>query len=247
MLETAIALAFGHLVADFTLQTDWMVRRKREWRVLLAHVGLVLLATWIALGFAPVPLLLVLIGVSHLAIDWAKLRWGGAGFTGFAVDQAAHAVTILAAAALFPGAWAAGLWGHAPAPLAPIASQLPAAMTLAGGLIAAVWAGGYAVQALMQGVKLPADPQSLPKGGQLIGRLERLMILMFVLAGEPGGIGFLIAAKSILRFNELARDEDLRVSEYVIIGTLASFAWGLAAAFATQALLAALAVPLAAP
>lgn len=240
MLETAIALAFGHLVADFTLQTDWMVRRKREPLVLLAHVGTVLAVTWAALGFALAPLLLLMIGLAHLAIDWAKLRWGGAGFTGFALDQAAHAGSILIAAALFPGAFAAGLWASPPAVLAPLAAHLPAAMTLSGGLVAAVWAGGYAVQALMQGVKLPADPQSLPKGGQLIGRLERLMILMLVLAGEPGGIGFLIAAKSILRFNELARDEDLRVSEYVIIGTLASFAWGLACAFATAAVLAAL-------
>ena len=61
----------------------------------------------------------------------------------------------------------------------------------------------------MSGLKLPADPEndaSLPKGGQLIGRLERLMILMLLLADQPDGIGLLIAAKSILRFNELARD-----------------------------------------
>ena len=66
------------------------------------------------------------------------------------------------------------------------------------------------------------------------------MILMLVIAGQPDGIGFLIAAKSLLRFNELARDQDRRVSEYVIIGTLASFAWGLTTAFATRLTLAAL-------
>ena len=60
------------------------------------------------------------------------------------------------------------------------------------------------------------------------------MILMLVLADQPDGIGFLIAAKSLLRFNDLARDNDRRASEYVIIGTLASFAWGLGAAFATH-------------
>ena len=92
----------------------------------------------------------------------------------------------------------------------------------------------------MQGLELPADPtgdDSLPQGGRLIGRLERAMILMLVLAGQPDGIGFLIAAKSLLRFNELARDQDRRASEYVIIGTLASFAWGLGAAFAADAAL----------
>ncbi len=242
MLETAVALAFGHLVGDFLLQPDRMVARKRAPLVLLAHVAIVVAVTWAAIGFAPLPWLIGLIAASHLAIDAAKARWGK-GFTGFAADQGAHAAVILLGAALFPDAFAAGIWGSAPPALAPLAAYVPAAMALAGGAIAAVSAGGYAVQALMQGIDLPANPQSLPKGGQLIGRLERLMILMFVLAGEAGGIGFLIAAKSILRFNELARGDDLRVSEYVIIGTLASFAWGLMAAFGTSALLERLATP----
>ena len=59
---------------------------------------------------------------------------------------------------------------------------------------------------MMAELKLPADPgedTSLPLGGQLIGRLERLMILMLLLANQPDGIGLLIAAKSILRFSEV--------------------------------------------
>ena len=44
----------------------------------------------------------------------------------------------------------------------------------------------------------------------------------------------------MLRFNELARDDDRRISEYVIIGTLASFAWGLGAAFLARFALGAL-------
>ena len=67
------------------------------------------------------------------------------------------------------------------------------------------------------------------------------VILLFVLVGQPEGIGFLIAAKSLLRFGEMTREHDRRVSEYVIIGTLASFGWGLGAAFGTQAILGALA------
>ena len=124
-------------------------------------------------------------------------------------------------------------------------ARLPEAMALAAGLIATVWSGGYAVRELMAGLKLPLDPEtdpSLPKGGQLIGRLERLMILMLLLADQPDAIGLLIAAKSILRFNELARDaSDRRASEYVIIGTLASFAWAIGTAWATAAALDALA------
>jgi hypothetical protein len=54
-----------------------------------------------------------------------------------------------------------------------------------------------------------------------------------VMIGEPADIGFLIAAKSILRFDTVKKNQ--KISEYVIIGTLASFGWALIAAFATKA------------
>ena len=239
MIETAVALVFAHLLADFVLQTDAMVRHKRRPAVLLGHVAIVTAASWAALGFAPAPVLLGLIFVTHIALDAAKLRWAGAGFRGFALDQAGHLAVIGLAAGLFPGAYASGLWAALATQAAPALARLPEAMTLGSGLIATVWAGGYAVAALMTGVATPAA-SSLPRGGRLIGKLERLLILMLVLAGEPDGIGFLIAAKSILRFNELAGDADRHVSEYVIIGTLASFAWAIAIGYAAQATLRAL-------
>lgn len=241
MIETATALLLGHVLGDFVLQTDAMVARKAEPRILLLHVGIVAAVTWLALGFALAPWLIALIAVSHVAVDAAKLRWGGPGFRPFALDQAAHVGVIALGAALFPGAWAAGLWAGPAAAAVPALGRLPEAMALATGLVVAVWAGGHAVRAMMTGVRLAAPPDTLPLGGRLIGRLERLVILMLVLAEEPGAIGFLIAAKSILRFNELAREEDRHVSEYVIIGTLASFAWAIAAGYATRAALAALA------
>jgi hypothetical protein len=235
MFETATALVFAHMLADFALQTDGMVRSKRKPQVLLTHVTIVAAVSWAALGFAPAWPLLALIALSHLAIDAIKLNWGNEGFRAFALDQAAHLAAIALGTVLFPGAYAAGLWAApATAPLPGIA-QLPQAMALVAGLVATVWAGGYAVGALMTNVQMPEKPESLPRGGRLIGKLERLLILILVLAGEAGGIGFLIAAKSILRFNELAGEADRHVSEYVIIGTLASFAWALATGYATLA------------
>ena len=57
-----------------------------------------------------------------------------------------------------------------------------------------------------------------------------------LLTGLPGGpIGFLIAAKSILRYGTATRDQ--RTAEYVIIGTLASFGWAIVMALTTQAAL----------
>lgn len=242
MLETAVALGFAHLVADFLLQPNRLIAAKRDpasrlW-ALPVHVLLVAILSWAALGFAPALALIVSVALLHLAIDWVKLVWGGKGFAGFAADQAAHAAVIWLGAALWPDAYASGLWSQPG--LAPALGLLPQAMAMAGGGIAAIIAGGYAVQAITGDFAID-DPASLAAAGRLIGRLERALILLFVLVGQPDGIGFLIAAKSLLRFGEMTREPDRRVSEYVIVGTLASFGWGLGAAFGTQALLAALA------
>lgn len=239
MMETAVALLLGHALGDFALQTDAMVRRKREPLVLLAHVAVVVAATWVALGLPPAWDLLALIALTHLGIDAAKLSWGGPGFQSFAVDQTGHLAALTLGAALFPDAYGNGLWARLASGPLPEAALLPAGMAVGAALLLAVWAGGYAVAALMTGVKMPATIDSLPRGGRLIGKLERLLIVMLVLAGEPDGIGFLIAAKSILRFNELA-GTDRHVSEYVIIGTLASFAWAIGVGYATLAALRAL-------
>lgn len=58
--------------------------------------------------------------------------------------------------------------------------------------------------------------------GELIGWLERGLILLFVIMSQYEAIGFLIAAKSILRFNEASKGDEK--SEYVLAGTLLSLA-----------------------
>lgn len=65
--------------------------------------------------------------------------------------------------------------------------------------------------------------QGLPNAGKWIGYLERILILTFIYTGNVEGIGFLLAAKSIFRFGELNRARDIKVTEYVLIGTLVSF------------------------
>lgn len=55
--------------------------------------------------------------------------------------------------------------------------------------------------------------------GRLIGILERILILFFVLANQFTAIAFIIAAKGIARFKEL---DEREFAEYVLIGTLLS-------------------------
>jgi hypothetical protein len=58
--------------------------------------------------------------------------------------------------------------------------------------------------------------------------------MLFLLINQPTGIGFLIAAKSILRFGEIKNAGERKVAEYIIIGTFLSFGWALLISVLTQ-------------
>lgn len=232
MTETFAALFFAHVLADFVFQTNWIAGAKaaRHPGAMILHVGTVAIASALALG-APTQDALMAVAVLtglHLAIDIAK-TFAPPGLGPFLTDQALHLVTITAVAAWIPGLWAQGYWSGQ--------AWLPGLMVLVAGAVLATRAGGFALAMLMQpwaDVRL----DGLPGGGRIIGYLERGMIFVLILTGQAGGIGFLIAAKSVLRFG--AVKEEARLGEYVIVGTLASFGWAIVMATGTAALLAAL-------
>lgn len=61
------------------------------------------------------------------------------------------------------------------------------------------------------------EEKSLPNAGKLIGITERFLTLALILIGQYGAVGLIIAAKSILRFR------DVQKNEYILAGTLLSF------------------------
>lgn len=226
MTSTLAALLFAHVVADFLLQTNAMVARKRKPRVLLLHGVLVLVTAQIALGRfdAWEPLALA---AAHIAIDALKVYALPDRLAAFLVDQTAHLATILAVALVVPDLFAGGVWAGQ--------TWLPAAMILAAGFTVTTVVGGHAVALFVRQWSETLDTSdSLPNAGRWIGLLERGIIFLLILAGQPAGIGFLIAAKSVLRFDA---DRKQNVTEYVIIGTLASFGWAMAATWGTLLLL----------
>jgi hypothetical protein len=74
----------------------------------------------------------------------------------------------------------------------------------------------------------------LKGGGQLIGQIERILIFLFIMIDQPAAIGFLITAKSILRFGEIKDYHQRMLAEYIIIGTMTSFAYGIAISYLTK-------------
>lgn len=81
------------------------------------------------------------------------------------------------------------------------------------------------------------NQNSLKNAGTYIGYLERCLILTFVLLDQWEAIGFLLTAKSILRFNELHGSHQRPMSEYVLLGTLLSFALSIGLGLLVQRLI----------
>lgn len=227
MIETFIALLLAHALADYLLQTRWMVDHKTKAVPFLLHGLAVLLTAGLALGRWDAWEIATL-AAAHMVIDAVKTIGKFNGIGAHLLDQIAHITTIAAVAIYAPTLWETGLW-------AGYGSAIPHLFALAAGLILVTRAGGFAVGTLMRGYGSSALPEGLKYGGMTIGLLERGLIYLFVLVGHPAGVGFLIAAKSILRF-DTTKDQQHGVAEYVIIGTLASFGWALLVSYAIATL-----------
>lgn len=89
------------------------------------------------------------------------------------------------------------------------------------------------------------DTQGLQNAGLWIGRLERILIVTAILVDQFALIGFLVAAKSILRFADIQTSKNRQEAEYVLVGTLFSFTAAIAVGLITKATLAYIAALLA--
>lgn len=226
MIETFVALLFAHVVTDYVLQTGWMVERKRNPLVMLLH-GLVVLAVSLAAVGHINAIAVISLAVMHVCIDATKVYGFADTLTAHLLDQAAHIVAIIFVTFHAPGLWLTGTWNAQ-------SDWLPHVLLIVAGAVMATRAGSFALEKLMKRFSADFASSGLPEGGNLIGILERGLIYILILSGQAAGVGFLIAAKSILRFKEA---NEQAAAEYVIIGTLASFGWAILNAVATQFLL----------
>lgn len=83
----------------------------------------------------------------------------------------------------------------------------------------------------------PAAAEAAPeerdfRSGELIGKLERVIVAALVLAGAASTIGFVLTAKSVARFKQM---EDRNFAERYLVGTLLSVCVALAAALILKA------------
>lgn len=223
MGKLAAILIAAHIFADFFLQTDRIARGKKRLHCLMFHAVIHAALSYLVLQAwkcwqAPLFILLI-----HSVIDFVKQRCKRNTATAFIVDQTAHIISLLVLAWLLVRfSWVPHFSGSGYKPL-----------IVSAGFIAAVQGAGYLValftKALIDKNKLAIN--GLLNGGKLIGQLERCLIFLFIFIDQPAGIGFLVAAKSILRFEEAKKQ---KLAEYILIGTLLSFSIAIALSSLTK-------------
>ena len=232
MLDTLLALTAAHLIADFPLQSDWMLARKKNPLVLALHIAVLIGVTILLLGSVP-PLLLAILAATHLVMDAIKVYALKDTLFCFVIDQLVHLAVILGLVAAFPDTFAHGFWVTFPVDWLK-AGQVAA--VLVAGTILSLHTGAIIIKKATAPFleQIGTNIEGLRHGGSYIGLLERALVMLLVLTGQSAGVGFLITAKSILRFGDVKESHQRKLTEYVIIGTFLSFGWGMLVAALTQ-------------
>lgn len=238
-LTTLFALIIAHLVGDFLLQPRrWVEARQRDKAragVLYLHAGvhgLLALAVLVVAGIDPLAAAAwsVTIAASHALIDLGKAHLDPRRLCWFLLDQALHLAVLV-------GVWLASLGSLAP--LAATADWLARPEVMAHGLAYLLVTRPMAIAialAMRPWSEEVTDPGTLVAAGARIGMLERLLVLTLVLLDELTAVGFLLTAKSVLRFGDLRARRDRKLTEYVLLGTLLSVTATLALGLAVRQL-----------
>lgn len=64
------------------------------------------------------------------------------------------------------------------------------------------------------------NSENTKKAGRMIGTIERIIMLFFLLIRQYSSVGLVLTAKSIARYNKISEDKEF--AEYYLLGTLLS-------------------------
>lgn len=223
-----LKLLISHILVDFFLQPKSWVESKKAKKhrsaVLYLHTALAGLTAYVFVGQWQDWWIILGIAIPHLIIDLCKLALPSKTIY-FVLDQLAHLLNLwVVALFLGPGLIEpSALWNPLAEP-----EHLKAFLVVLAGLMLITLPAGIIIGMVTQKYRDNLDPEdanvTLPDAGKMIGILERVFIFVAILAGHFSAVGFLIAAKSILRYSDSKQVYNpVRMTEYIIIGTLISF------------------------
>lgn len=220
MSELILKVVLTHLLGDFVFQSNKMVaqiamhklRSKYLYFHILVHAFLLLLLTQFQSEYI-IPILIL--SLSHFFIDVGTkivLQNKINKLWGFCLDQSLHALTLtLFVFYFYPFQLDWGMWFNNQTAL------------LALTLVSLGSVSSVLIKKMMDSFDYEVPNTGLINAGKYIGILERLFIFTFICLNFWEGIGFLLAAKSIFRFGDLKQNKEIKLTEYILIGTLLSF------------------------
>lgn len=208
----------AHLLTDYTFQSSQSAKNKNQYgfksSFLKWHILITFFTSWILsfqVVFAGAALI---IAVTHWLIDGFKVYLNKyAERYAFFIDQVLHLLVIGLVVFFYQQYFEIR-------PLINIYFDENILLITAAYLFAAKPANVLIKEVFkLYQVNFNHNNEDLPNAGRLIGITERWLVLTFILLKEFEAVGFLIAAKSILRF----KDDSALKTEYVLIGTMLSF------------------------
>ncbi|MCH4823038.1 DUF3307 domain-containing protein [Gramella lutea] len=220
-----LQLILAHVITDFVIQPTPWVRHKRKKKArsgyLYLHALIAGLLSLIFLMKIEYWYIGLFISVTHFFTDLWKLQFSRDTLKIFISDQLLHLFAIVLA-------W---LWMTSNfESIIPYLSNLlrsETVMAIVIGYLLVIFPTGFLIgKATMRWqteVENDLRKNSLDAAGRYIGIFERVLVLTFILTANFSAIGFLIAAKSILRFSDKSETGARKQTEYVLIGTLMSF------------------------
>ncbi|MFD1095847.1 DUF3307 domain-containing protein [Salegentibacter chungangensis] len=221
-----LQLLLAHILTDFVLQPAKWVNHKRASKAASVYLyihsllaGLLTLLILWDFRFWPVALV---ISISHYFIDLWKILGKKDNLKIFLLDQALHLIVIFIA-------WLYIIKGFGEVlPVVESIFKSPVILAISIAYLLVIFPVGFLIGKATKRWHYELDSTnvegSLEAAGRYIGIFERVLVLTFILTGNFSAIGFLIAAKSILRFSDKSDTGARKQTEYVLIGTLMSFA-----------------------
>lgn len=218
-IDLFLRLLLAHVLSDFFLQNDAWCKQKLEKRFACwhcyAHAFIVFLLSWMALWTWSAWSFALCIAFSHWIIDCCKVK---DGFWSFVIDQMAHLLCLICFAFMYENVWCGTMY-FLPEDWNLILLYVLVFLTNAkpANILTKHILKLYSVHN-PQEENGDASDYAKFQSGALIGSIERWLIIIFIFLNHYEAIGFLLAAKSIIRF----RDSDTTKTEYVLAGTLIS-------------------------
>jgi len=220
-----LQLLLAHIITDFVLQpTKWVNhKRKHKGKSKFLYLHAVIAGLLTLLFFAKLEwwYIALFIGITHFFIDLWKLQFKTDNLKIFVLDQMLHIIMIFLA-------WLFLISGFDE--VIPVIANLFTSEAFLGiliGYLIIIFPTGFligkATKRWQNEVEDDLKKNSLDAAGRFIGIFERILVLTFILTSNFSAIGFLIAAKSILRFSDKSETGARKQTEYVLIGTLMSF------------------------